>query len=188
MAGLRPTDRSPLADAALLLALFVPFLPLVASLYAHIVAFALGCPTETTTLCLFAGVDINAMLVKAVTFLRWSAETASSCWLLLYMALVAGLAQFTTAGFRGRVVRSCAVVLCAALMPLILGLAHAFAQAPAAILANPATGFALFGQVAFRWLAQIAVPLAVLVALLVALTLGYGLLIGKIISFAKERL
>jgi hypothetical protein len=187
MAGLRASDRSHLADALLLAALFAPFAPVVAHFYVDIAGLILGCSTEAGQACLRAGIDFNLLHARSLTALHWSARAAASGFLLTYLLLVAGLAQFTTEGFRGRVVRTCAVVMSAAVLPLILGFADAMARGALPVGSDAAARFAFFGNVLGDWLATIAVPLAVLSATLLALTLGYGLLIGKLLAFATRR-
>lgn len=187
MAGLRATDRSPFADALLLAALFAPFLPIVTSFYLYIAQLALGCSTGAGLSCMLGGVDVNHLYTQSLALLQWGAETTASSFLLAYMALVAGLAQFTTEGFRGRVVRTCAVIMCASLLPLILALANAVALGTAPVSQDPISGFAFYGTVFLDWLANVAVPLAVLTTALLALTLGYRLLIGKIVAIATRR-
>ncbi len=187
MAGLRATDRSPLADALLLAALFTPFLPIVTSFYLYVAGLALGCPADPAQPCTRAGLEINHLYTHSLSLLQWTAEITASSFLLAYMALVAGLAQFTIEGFRGRVVRTCAVVMCATVLPLILALADANARAATPVSLDPLTRFAFYGTVFLDWLANIAVPLAVLTTALLALTLGYGLLIGKIVALATGR-
>jgi hypothetical protein len=51
----------------------------------------------------------------------------------------------------------------------------------------PLASVALLGTAVIGWLTRIAVPLGVLVAILIAMTLGYGLLIGRIVSFVSAR-
>ncbi len=186
---------SPAGDALLLAALFLPFAPIVTTFDLYLVSLALGCPVDTAQACSLAGFDINHLLARSTHMLAWTAKAShAGAVLLVYMALLAGLAQFTTKGFRGRVVRTCAVIMWAGVLPLILALASAFAQAPELICGsapceagNPFLSFALYGHVLFQWLADIAVPLAVMVSGLLALTLGYRILIGKFVNLVFQR-
>ena len=187
MAGLRATDSSPFADALLLAALFTPFLPIVTSFYLYVAGLALGCPADTAQSCEHLGLDINYLYMQSLSALQWGAEITASNILLAYIALVAGLAQFTTEGFRGRVVRTCAVIMCAAVLPLILAFSNAMARGAVSVGDAPVSVFAFYGSVFLDWLANIAVPLAVLTTCLLALTLGYRLFIGKIVDLATRR-
>lgn len=186
MAGLKDTDTSPLADALVLTALFAPFAPVVATLYLAGGAEVLACPADTGTPCLLAGLDLNALYADSAALLERTARAFAGGALLLYIALLGGLAQFTTQGFRGRIVRTCAVIMWAGVMPLLLGLADAAARGALAGT-GPFTGFARYGQVLFDWVADIAVPLAVMVTALVALTLGYRMLIGRFVRLILPR-
>ncbi len=195
MAGLKTTDVSPLGDALLLTVLFLPFAPIVTTLDLHIVTLALGCPADSPQACTFAGLDFNHLYARSAHLLEWTAKfSQAGALLLVYMLLLGGLAQFTTQGFRGRVVRTCAVIMWAGVMPLVLALASAITRSPEQLCGNgpcDATAllasFAFFGNVFFGWLANIAVPLAVLVTALLALTLGYRALIGRMVQLATKR-
>ena len=195
MAGLRATDISPTGDALLLTALFLPLAPIVTTFYLYMIGLGLGCPADGTQACTFAGLDINHLYARSTDMLEWTAKAGGAGGpLLLYLVLLAGLAQFTTKGFRGRVVRTCAVIMWAGVLPLILALASKFTVALEQLCGNGPCdvpglllSFAFFGNVFFDWLANIAVPLAVLVTSMLALTLGYRMLIGRMVRFATKR-
>ena len=186
---------SPIGDALLLAALFAPFAPIVASLYSYLLGQALGCPADTARACEIAGLDFNHLHARAAAMLAWTAQASRTGGpLLIYLLLLAGLAQFTTRGFRGRVVRTCAVIMWAGVMPLVLALAAAIPRSPEQLCGSwPCnagtllTSFAIYGNIFFQWLADIAVPLAVLVTGLLALTLGYRALIGRLMRLATQR-
>ncbi len=186
--------QSRAGDAVLLAALFIPFAPIVTTFYLYMARLALGCPADSAQGCSFAGIDFNFLTARSAELLEWTARAGAGGLLLIYMLLLAGVAQFTTKGLRGRVVRTCAVIMWAGVLPLILGLAAAIARSPQGLCGGAPcnTGhlfasFALFGNVFFLWLANIAVPLAVLAAGLVALTLGYRALIGRVVQLATRR-
>jgi hypothetical protein len=82
----------------------------------------------------------------------------------------------------------------AGVMPLILSLASALASSPERFCGTGPcetgallTSFAFYGNVLFSWLADIAVPLAVMVTTLLAFTLGYLALIGRLVQFTTKR-
>ncbi len=186
--------QSRTGDALLLAGLFLPFVPIVATFYLHMIGQALGCPAQTAQPCELAGLDFNALYARSAELLGWTAQASAGGGLLIYMLLLAAVAQFTTRGLRGRVVRTCAVIMWAGVLPLILGLAAAITRAPQQLCgatpcdsASAMASFALYGNVFFHWLANIAVPLAVLAAGLVALTLGYRTLIGLMVQFVMKR-
>ncbi len=186
--------QSRAGDALLLAALFLPFAPIVSTFYLYMTGLALGCPAETAQSCELAGLDFNSSYARSADMLAWTAQASAGGLLLIYMLLLGGLAQFTTKGLRGRVVRTCAVIMWAGVLPLILGLAAAITRSPQQICGGPPcdtshllASFALYGNVFFHWLASIAVPLAVLGAGLVALTLGYRALIGRLVLLATRR-
>ena len=77
--------------------------------------------------------------------------------------------------------------LWAGVVPLLLAFAAAAAQATLPHARDPVTGFAYYGNVFFDWLANVAVPLAVLITVLLAMTLGYRYLIGKIVTLVTQR-
>lgn len=185
---------SPAGDALLLAALFLPLAPIVAAFYLYLAGLALGCPADTAQACNLAGLDLDHLYARSAGMLEWTATASRAGTLLLYLLLLAGLAQFTVKGFRGRVVRTCAVIMWGGVMPLVLTLASAITRFPeqlcgggpcdaGALLAS----FAYFGNVFFDWLADIAVPLAVLVTGLLAMTLGYRALIGRLMQLATRR-
>jgi hypothetical protein len=186
---------SPTGDAFLLAALFLPFAPIVSTFDLYLIGLALGCPADTTQACKLAGLDFNHLFARSADMLAWTAKAAhADAVLLVYMVLVAGLAQFTTKGFRGRVVRTCAVIMWAGVLPLILTLAQTITRSPEQMCgtgpcdaATLLTSFAFIGNVFIQWLTNIAVPLAVLVSGLLALTLGYRILIGKFVSLMIQR-
>lgn len=187
MAGLKATDLSPTADAVLLAALFLPFAPIVSTFYLHMTTLALGCPADTAQACQLARFDFNQLYVQSVGILKWTALASSTAPLLLfYMLLVAGVAQITTKGFRGRIVRTCAVLMWAGVLPLVLGMASAMTKGPLGPGGNPLTNFAYFGNVFFDWLANTAVPIAVMATGLLALTLGYRALIGYMMRLVMK--
>lgn len=196
MAGLKQDDHSPLADALLLAALFIPFFPIIAVAYASVLAMIAGCAADPARDCMVAGFDLNALRGGAFELLRRSAKAGGSgALLLLYICALALLAQFTTQGFRSRVVRTCAVIMWAGVMPLVLGFANALAGLPPGHLcgAEPCSLgtilmlFSHLGLVFFNWLTNIAVPLGVMVSLLVALTMGYRLLIMRFVNLFARR-
>jgi len=186
---------SPTGDALLLAALFIPFAPIVTTFDLYLIGLALGCPAETAQACKLAGFDFNQLFAHSADMLAWTAKAShAGVVLLVYMALVAGLAQFTVRGFRGRVVRTCAVIMWAGVLPLVLTLAQTITRSPEQMCGNGPcyaatllTSFAFVGNVFFQWLTNIAVPLAVLVSGLLALTLGYRILIGKVVNLVIQR-
>jgi len=194
MAGLKETDHSALADSFVLGALFIPFLPIVAIAYASIATALFACPADMSLACAPFGIDLNALHGHATALLQWGTKVVSSGMLLGYICTLALLAQFTTSGFRGRVVRTCAVVMWAGVMPLLLGLADALNRSSGQLcgeascnLGSVLPALAYFGRIFFDWLTNIAVPLGVLSALLVALTMGYRILVSRVIGlFAKH--
>lgn len=195
MAQQRTGVLSPTGDALLLAALFLPFAPIVATIEFHMLTSVLGCPEDITQACTLAGIDFNHIAARSIDILDWTAMASSVGGLLLvYILLLAGLAQFTTEGFRGRVVRTCAVIMWAGVLPLVLTLASKIAVAPKQLCGNGPCdvqgmlhSLAFFGNVFFHWLANIAVPLAVLVTAMLALTMGYRILIGRMVRFASTR-
>jgi len=186
---------SPAGDALLLIALFLPFAPIGTTVDLYLIGLALGCSADTTQMCEVAGLDFNYLFARSAGMLDWTAMVSrAERSLLIYLLLLAGLAQFTTKGFRGRVVRTCAVIMWAGVMPLILSLASALASSPERFCGTGPcetgallTSFAFYGNVLFSWLADIAVPLAVMVTTLLALTLGYLALIGRLVQFTAKR-
>lgn len=185
MAGFRETDTSPLADALILIALFVPFIPIVAICYTGAATALAGCPDNIAKACSFAGIDLNALHGSTTALLKWSAGIGASGGLLTYICLLALLAQFTTKGLRGRVVRTCAVIMWAGVMPLILAAADAIALTPERLCAGGACtpetvlpALAKLAHIFAAWLTQTAVPLGVFMAMLVALSMGYRMLVS----------
>lgn len=186
---------SPTGDALLLAALFIPFAPIVTTFDLYLVSLALGCPADTAQACSLTGFDINHLFTRSTHMLAWTAKAShAGAVLLVYMAVLAGLAQFTTRGFRGRVVRTCAVIMWASVLPLVLTLAQTITRSSEQMCGNGPcdtatllTSFAFVGNVFFQWLTNIAVPLAVLVSGLLALTLGYRILIGKFVNLVFQR-
>lgn len=183
---------SPIGDALLLAGLLLPFLPISSTLYlSGLVAFA-GCPADAAQSCIvIGGLDLNALYAGAAALLASSAKLSAGSYLLIHMCLLALIAQFTTRGFRGRIVRTCAVVMWTGVLPLILGLAAAIARSHEIVCAGATcepgeviASVTLYGQVFFRWLTTVAVPLAVMVTGLLALTLGYRALIGRLVQIA----
>lgn len=193
MAGFRETDTSPLADALVLAVLFIPFIPVVAIAYTSAGIALLGCPADTALACSLAGLDLNALHGHAVAWLKWSARTGASGALLAYICGLALLAQLTTEGFRGRIVRTCAVIMWAGVLPLLLGVADLFVRSPQQLCNTPCTPdtmlpvLANLGRMFVDWIASTAVPLGVLMALLVALTMGYRLLIVRFMGLVFGR-
>ena len=186
---------SPTGDALLLAALFLPFAPIGTTFDLYLIGLALGCPADTAQSCEMAGLDINHLYARSAELLEWTAMVSRAGGaLLVYLLLLAGLAQFTTKGFRGRVVRTCAVIMWAGVNPLILSLASALAHAPEQFCGNGPcdagtllTSFAFYGNVFFSWLAEIAVPLAVMMAGLLALTLGYAAMVKWVVMRVTRR-
>ncbi len=177
----------------LLAVLFFPLLPALSALVQYMLGVALGCLVTVGGPCLIAGVDLTLAYTHSVQAVNAMAHASTSVLLLFYVLLLTGLVQLTIRGFRGRVVRTCAVIMCVGVMPLVLNLlAMATGDrlplcdtltdlANSCAGANPFTSFAYYGNIFFHWLADIAVPLAVLVSGLVALTLGYRALIGWLV-------
>lgn len=157
--------------------------------------YLLGCAEDLALACTRAGIDFNHIAARSMDILDWSAMASRIGGLLLvYIVLLGGLAQFTTEGFRGRVVRTCAVIMWAGVLPLVLTLASKITRAPEQLCGNGPCdvqgrlhSFAFLGNVFFDWLADIAVPLAVLVTAMLALTMGYRMLIGHMVRFATKR-
>lgn len=194
MAGLKETDHSAFADSLVLGALFIPFLPIVAIAYTSIGTALFSCAADTSLACSPFGIDLNALHGHASTLLQWSIKAVSSGMLLAYICTLALFAQFTTSGFRGRVVRTCAVVMWAGVMPLLLGFADALNRSSGQLCVGgpctldtflPTLGY--FGNAFSNWLTNIAVPLGVMSALLVAMTMGYRMLIGRFVSLFSSR-
>ncbi len=186
---------SPTGDALLLAALFIPFAPIVTTFDLYLIGLAQGCPADTAQACKLAGFDFNHLFTRSADMLAWTAKAShAGAVLLVYIALVAGLVQFTVRGFRGRVVRTCAVIMWAGVLPFVLTLAQTITRSPEQMCGNGPcdaatllTSFAFVGNVFFQWLTNIAVPLAVLVSGLLALTLGYRILIGKVVNLVIQR-
>lgn len=185
MAGFRETDTSPVADALILIALFAPFIPIVAICYTGAATALAACPDNITQACFFAGIDLNALHGHAAALLRWSARIGASGGLLAYICLLALLAQFTTKGLRGRVVRTCAVIMWAGVMPLILAAADAIALTPERLcsggsctLETVLPAVARLAHIFASWITETAVPLGVLMAMLVAVSMGYRMLVS----------
>lgn len=185
---------SPTGDALLLAALFLPFAPIGITFNLYLIGLVLGCPADTALACGLAGLDFNHLFARSAGMLAWTAQASAGGLLLVYLLLLAGLAQFTTKGFRGRVVRTCAVIMWAGVMPLILALATAITRSPEQFCGSGPcdagtllASFAYFGNVFFNWLADIAVPLAVMVAGLLALTLGYAAMVKWVVLRVRRR-
>lgn len=194
MAGFKETDQSAAADAFVLAALLLPLFPVVAIIYSATAVSAFGCSAVASDPCLVGGFDLNQLHGQSVVMLKWSVKAAGSNILLVYIVLLALLAQFTIQGLRGRVVRTCAVIMSASVVPLILGIAEAITRVPERVCGGgpcePATllpTMAHLGFIFFEWLTNIAVPLGVLVSLLVAMTMGYRLLIGRFVGLLFRR-
>lgn len=184
MAGLKKSDRSPVADALLLAALFLPFVPIVLMVYAGAFASIFGCSGEAAQACVAGGIDFNRLYADAAAFLRWSTQLSAAGPLMAYLALLGLLAQCTTWGLRGRIVRTFAVIMWAGMVPLALGLSTAIVSMPDNFCRGQPCSVENFiptaihlGGVISNWLATNAVPLAVLATLLVVLTMGYRWLI-----------
>ncbi|RME95740.1 MAG: hypothetical protein D6773_18105 [Alphaproteobacteria bacterium] len=176
----------------LLTALFLPLAPAVFTLYLMLARLALACPAALSQSCLRAGVDVNALHESASRLLQNTADLSAGPALFVYLLFICTLAQFTTRGLRGRLVRSCAVTMVTGLMPLFLHLAAELLHEPGrlcpAASCDPFTlthAVAQCARMVFAWLAQIAVPLAVLTAALVVLTLGYALLLSRMLALAE---
>ncbi len=187
------TDWSRAANALLLGALFFPLLPVLSALIQYTLGAALGCQISNGGACLVAGVDLARSSAHAAVAVNEMVRASAGVALLYYILLLTALAQLTTSGFRGRIVRTCAVIMWAGVLPFVLGLAAMVLSEGTARCGAPgdpanacdASGalasFVYYGKVFFLWLANIAVPLAVLVTGLVALTLGYRALIGRLV-------
>jgi len=186
---------SPTGDALLLASLFLPFAPIGITLDHYLIGLVLGCPVDAAQACNMAGLDFNHLFARSADMLERTAMLSrSSGALLVYLLLLAGLAQFTTKGFRGRVVRTCAVIMWAGVMPLILALASAITSSSEQLCGSRPcdtgtlfAGFAFYGNVFFSWLADIAVPLAVMMTGLLALTLGYAAMIKWVVMRVRRR-
>jgi hypothetical protein len=189
MAQVETGVLSPTGDALLLAALFLPFAPIGVTFNLYLIGLALGCPVDSALACEVAGLDFNHLFARSAGMLDWAAMVSRAGGVLLvYLLLLAGLAQFTTKGFRGRVVRTCAVTMWAGVIPLILALATVITRTPEQLcVSGPCdadtllSSFAFYGNVFFRWLADIAVPLAVMMTGLLALTLGYAAVVKWIV-------
>lgn len=178
----------------LLAILALPLVPAVTTTLLSLAARASGCALETWEPCVPAGIDIGTAYEASRGALDTAAAIGGSGWLLVYLLLAGVLAQLTTHGLRGRVVRTCAAVMAAALIPFVLVLFSA-AFAPfhrCAVMIDTLdpceelgllTGLDFYGQALFTWMAKVAVPLAVLATLQVALTMGYGSMIGRLVRF-----
>jgi hypothetical protein len=88
-------------------ALFLPFAPVVFAIYGATLTSIHRCLAELHEPCFIAGLNLNAAYTRALDMLRWTEETSAGPSLLLYIMGLAALSQFTTKGFRGRVVRTC---------------------------------------------------------------------------------
>ncbi|MCH8238595.1 MAG: hypothetical protein IIB62_00835 [Proteobacteria bacterium] len=193
------TDWSRAANALLLGALFFPLLPVLSALIQYTLGAALGCQFSSGGACLIAGVDLARSSAHAAGAVNEMVRASAGVALLYYIMLLTVLAQLTSSGFRGRIVRTCAVIMWAGVLPFVLGLAALVlgegtvqcgtpgdpaiaCDAPGAL-----TGFVYYGKVFFHWLADIAVPLAVMVTGLVALTLGYRTLVGRLVRICTPQ-
>lgn len=190
----KPELGSTTADNLLIAGLFLPFLPIITTLYFYILSLGYGCSAESGQSCNFAGLDLNALYALSASILAWAASAGAGACLLVHILLLAALAQFTTQGFRGRVVRTCAVVMWAGILPLAVGLAAAISRSYDMACQDGDCGagsvvfmISHYGHLLFDWLANVAVPLAVMVTGLLALTLGYRLLIGRIVQLAARQ-
>lgn len=193
VAGLKHTDRSPLADALVLAALFLPFFPVILAVYASAVAGLAGCDANPATPCI-TGIDLGSLSTRAAALLEWSARAARSSGLLVYIVLLTLLTQFTTQGFRGRVVRTCAVIMWAGILPFVLALADAAFRSPEDFCGGSTCTVQTAFPAALRlvgavigWIANTAAPLGILVALLVAALMSYRLLIVHGFRFLAGR-
>lgn len=187
------TDWSRAANAVLLGALFFPLLPALSALIQYTLSAALGCQVSSGGACLVAGVDLAQSSAHAAKAVNEMVRASAGVSLLYYIVLLTALAQLTTSGFRGRIVRTCAVIMWAGVLPFVLGMAAMILGGSAmqcGRLGDPAnacnapgalTSFVYYGNMFFHWLADIAVPLAVMVTGLVALTLGYQALVGRLV-------
>lgn len=186
---------SPTGDALLLAALFLPFAPIGITINLYLTGLALGCPADTAMACKLAGLDLNHLFARSTGMLEWSALfSRAEKPLLVYLLLLAGVAQFTVKGFRGRVVRTCAVIMWAGVIPLILAFASALTRSPEQFCGSGDcdagtlfSSFALLGNIFIDWLAVTAVPLAVMMTGLLAMTLGYAAMIKWVVLRVRGR-
>ncbi|MDH3581956.1 MAG: hypothetical protein OEM91_15205 [Hyphomicrobiales bacterium] len=174
--------------------LALPLVPALTTTLLSLMATASGCALETWERCAPGGVDIGAAYELSRGVLDAVAAISASGWLLVYLILVGLLAQITTHGLRGRIVRTCAAIMAAGLMPFVL-VVFSSAFAPlhrcAAMIdtLDPCealgllTGIEFYGKALFAWVAKIAVPLAVLVTIQVVLTVGYEALVSRVVRF-----
>ena len=181
------------ANALLLGALFFPLLPVLSALVQHALGAVLGCQISSGGACLVAGVDLARSSAHAAGTVMEMVRASVGVALLYYIMLLTALAQLTSSGFRDRIVRTCAVIMWAGVLPFVLGLAAMIISgrtprcgapgdlATACYAPGTLTSFVYYGNVFFHWLADIAVPLAVMVTGLVALTLGYRALVGRLV-------
>ena len=85
---------SPIGDALLLAALFIPFAPIVTTLDLYLVALALRCPADAALACEVAGLDFNQLFARSAGLLEWTATLSSTAGpLLIYLLLLAGVAR-----------------------------------------------------------------------------------------------
>lgn len=194
MAGLKDNDCSPSADAFLLAALFLPFIPVVAVVYAGALSTVLGCSAVPTETCIHAGIDFNRVYAGGRDFLHWSTRISASGPLLIYLALLGLLAQWTTRGLRERIVRTFAVIMWAGVVPLLLGLANTIVRTPETFCGGRACTaetalptFVHLSHAVSEWFANNAIPLAVLVTLLVVLTMGYRWIVKTLVRVAVDK-
>lgn len=189
MAQVETGVLSPTGDALLLAALFLPFTPIGITINLYLIGLALGCPADTAMACGAAGLDFNHLFARSTGMLEWLALfSRTEKPLLVYLLLLAGLAQLTVKGFRGRVVRTCAVIMWAGVIPLVLALASALTLSPERFCGHGdcdagmlLSSFALYGNIFFSWLSNTAVPLAVMMTALLAMTLAYAAMIKWVV-------
>ena len=117
------TDWSRAANALLLGALFFPLLPVLSALIQYTLGAALGCQFSSGGACLIAGVDLARSSAHAAGAVNAMVRASAGVALLYYIMLLTVLAQSTSSGFRGRIVRTSAVTMSAGVLPVVLSLA-----------------------------------------------------------------
>lgn len=192
--GALQTATQPLLLAILL----IPLLPALATPAIAMTAKLFGCSIVGGVNCDVAGVDVSAAYISAANLLHRTAAASTGGMLLVCLAAVTVLAPMTIKGFRGRVVRTFAAVLAVAVTPFVLNAASAHASRSACgshlaadAIACPPTdllhGIVFYGTAFSGWLADIAVPLAVLATLFLALSFGYRHLAARLACVIASR-
>lgn len=184
MATTRDSTRLQQCTQPLLLAaLILPPISALAPLAVHLAAALFGCSLTAGADCMVGGIDLLHLYTGAHRALQAMAYFTAPGPLLVYLIAVGLLAQFTTTGFRNRIVRTFAAMLAVGLMPFLLALSAAIAGEKHGLL----DGVAFYGEALFDWLASTAVPLAVLVTGLLALSLGYTALVHRVVAAFSAR-